>query len=157
MSTSAQNQPGSEPHRVSRVAIDLTDGARLKDLLPAVSEMLGRLGLPHLVEVCDPPRFTAATIDTSKDRRERIATALLAGLYANPGHWNTATLGSPILAAVQSADQLLAELDRQAPRYSSDGYVHLALPQGATESDLRAAWAAHEERMRQQSAGKVPR
>lgn len=47
-----------------------------------------------------------------KARRERIATALLAGMYANPGHWNSALLGSPVAAAVVSADALIAELDK---------------------------------------------
>lgn len=46
-------------------------------------------------------------------RRERIATALLAGLYANPGPWNSFLSGSPVVAAVAGADALIAELDQQ--------------------------------------------
>ena len=46
-------------------------------------------------------------------RRERIATALLAGICANPGPWNDFLNGSPAAAAVAGADALIAELDKE--------------------------------------------
>ena len=52
----------------------------------------------------------AAQAAAHRDRRERIATAALQGLLADPdGH---ATLNGYVVAAVALADALIAELDK---------------------------------------------
>ena len=53
----------------------------------------------------------AAAAAAHRDRRERIATAALQGLLADPdGH---ATVNGYVVAAVALADALIAELDKE--------------------------------------------
>jgi hypothetical protein len=56
-------------------------------------------------------RQIAAAAAAHRDRRERIATAALQGLLADPdGH---ATVNGYVVAAVALADALIAELDKE--------------------------------------------
>jgi hypothetical protein len=47
-----------------------------------------------------------------RDRRERVATACLAGMLANKSY-NDATYSGFVRSAVIAADALIAELDKQ--------------------------------------------
>ena len=61
-------------------------------------------------QILQAERF-AAQAAAYRDRRERIATAALQGLLADPdGH---ATVNGYVVAAVALADALIAELDKE--------------------------------------------
>ena len=61
-------------------------------------------------QILQAERF-AAQAAAYRERRERIATAALAGLLADPsGH---ATINGYVVGAVALADALIAELDKE--------------------------------------------
>lgn len=53
------------------------------------------------------------TADSKRARRERIATAALQGILATHGPDNETSMESDVRAAVEYADLLIAELDKE--------------------------------------------
>lgn len=51
-----------------------------------------------------------------RDRRERIATAILAALITNNHVWQHIPVGDEARRAVEPADALIAELDKEPSR-----------------------------------------
>lgn len=51
--------------------------------------------------------------EVAKDRRERIATAILGGMFATDETWNPDRATDKAKVAIQHADALIAELDRE--------------------------------------------
>ncbi len=51
-----------------------------------------------------------------RDRRERIATAILAAFITNNEVWQGMSVGDEARAAVELADALIAELDKEPSR-----------------------------------------
>lgn len=58
----------------------------------------------------------ALTLDVKglvPDRRERIATAILAGMWANPEVWKEWLPAKTRMRALEEADALIAELEKE--------------------------------------------
>lgn len=63
------------------------------------------------IETMTEEQAEAQRLAYQHERRERIATAALTGVLANPDH--IATLRMRVDIALQAADALIAELDKQ--------------------------------------------